>query len=123
MGITQHINNTHEYTTTNRHLENIQKHEKVPRNKRKEWCNPKIKRMIKKQHELYENRIKNPTKENIKKHTTYRNKIKKTIQQIKRKHITEQLEQTKNDPKQQAKVLNNILSINNNTKTTPTILR
>jgi len=78
--------------------------------------------MIKKQHELYENRIKNPTRENIKKHTTYRNKIKKTIQQIKRKHITEQLEQTKNDPKQQAKVLNNILSINNNTKTTPTIL-
>jgi hypothetical protein len=128
--ITQTINNSHQFTTTNRHFKNIQqaiqtiieKHEKKPKPRRKPWCNPKIKQLIKKQHKLHKQRIKNPTQTNIQKHNKLNKELKETIKKIKREHITKAIASTKNDPKKQAKILDSIMTLKSNTRTSPTTL-
>ena len=94
----------------------------IPKPRRQPWGDSKTKRMIKKQHKLHKKRISNPTTKNITAHTEYRNKLRRTIQQTKKEYITQAIQQAKHDPKQQARILNSILSIKNNTRTSPTSL-
>jgi hypothetical protein len=122
--------NTDPTTTTSQHFHNMQKaiqatiekHEVEPKPPRKPWCTPKYKRHIIKQHKLHRERINAPTTTNIKRHARYRNKLNKKIKETKRKYITEQIESTKHDPKQQAKILKQIIPSKSNARTSPTTI-
>ena len=126
--ITDNLNPT---STTNDQLNNIQQairrvieqYEKRPRAQRKPWCNPTIKRKIKKQHKLHEQRLKYPTEANILKHTTYRNELNKEIIQRKKQHICQALEQTIQNPKQQAKILRSLIPTNKTLRQSPTSIQ
>ena len=100
----------------------IEQHEKKPRQRHKQWCTPKFKKMIAQQHRLHKRRIQNPTAENIQKHKTHRNRLRKEIKQAKRKHITEQIEQTKRDPKKQMAILKTIVPKATTQRSSPTTI-
>lgn len=100
----------------------IEKHEKRPNPRRKQWCTPTYRRQIRRQHQLHERRKTNPTPANIRAHTTYRNKLKRVITIAKRKHLMDELRKTKDDPKQQAKVLKSVLPSKSQDRTSPTTL-
>jgi hypothetical protein len=104
-------------------LQTIEQYEKKPKPPRKPWCNPTIKRKIRKQHKLHEQKIKHPTEINIQKHSIFRNKLKTEIQQAKKQHVTNQLEQTKKNPKQQAKVLKSLIPSNKTPRQSPTSIK
>ena len=104
-------------------LQTIEQYEKKPKPPRKPWCNPTIKRKIRKQHKLHEQKIKHPTEINIQKHAIFRNKLKTEIQQAKKQHLTNQLEQTKKNPKQQAKVLKSLIPSNKTPRQSPTSIK
>jgi len=128
--ITETIGQTPPAATTSQHFLNIQQtiqrvietHEQKPKPRRKQWCNPKIKRQIKKQHQLHDRRINNPSPENTRAHATFRQKLKKIIGEAKRKHIEDKLESSKKDPKAQAKILKSIIPGKANSRTSPTVL-
>jgi hypothetical protein len=128
--ITEAINQTPPNATTSQHFLNIQQatqhvietHERKPKPQKKQWCSPKIKGQIRKQHQLYERRINNPNPVTIKAHATYLHKLKATIRKAKRAHIETKLENSKNDPRTQAKILKSVIPGKANSKTSPTIL-
>ena len=66
----------------------IEKHEKRPKPRRKPWCTARHKRLIKKQHELYQIAINNPHPDHTRRHRTFRNQLKKTIQKAQTKTTT-----------------------------------
>lgn len=126
--IENEIERTFEHgASTAQHIENMQKamqrtierHEKRPKERRKNWCSPKLKRQIKKQHQLHRQRIQNPTKENIEKHARYRNRLNWKIKEQKKKYIERQLEDAKNEPKKQVQILDTVLPRKSNDRTTP----
>lgn len=98
----------------------IEQYEKTPKPPRKPWCDPAIKRKITKQHKLHEQRIKNPTESNIHKHAIFRNKLNNEIKQAKKQHLSNQLERTKHNPKQQAKILKSLIPSNKTPRQSPT---
>ena len=100
----------------------IEKHEKRPKPRRQQWCTPTYRRQIRRQHQLHKRSMTDPTPANIKAHKTYRNKLKRLITAAKRKHLMDQLEKTKDDPKQQAKVLKSVLPSKSQDRTSPTML-
>jgi hypothetical protein len=78
---------------------------------------------VKKQHQLHQQRLKNPTQENIARHTRFRNQLEKLIKKEKKAHIMSKMERFRNEPKQQVKVLREVMSQKNNTRTSPTELQ
>ena len=64
----------------------------------------------------------NPTPETIKRHKNYRNRLKKKIRRAKRQTLKARLEETRDDPKQQAKILKSVLPAKNAERTSPTTL-
>jgi hypothetical protein len=128
--ITKTMTTSKEDTTTNQHFHNIQQaiqevieqHETIPKRPRKAWCNPKIKRQIKKQHKLHHKCTENPTQENITKHKNYRNKINTDIKTAKKQHLETQLKDCKHNPKKQAKILRSILPSRSQHRTSPTTI-
>ena len=92
---------------------------KRPRPRRNQWITPKFKRQIKHQHRLHQRRLDNPTTHNIQTHRKYRNQLRKRITQAKRDHLHKQLQDTKHDPKQQAKILKTIIPSKNQDRQTP----
>ena len=100
----------------------IESHEKLPSKNRKPWCTPTLSKKIKQQHKLHQEKIKNPTPENIKLHAQYRNKLNKEIKQKKKQFITKQLEDAKTNPKKTAKILKSLIPSKNNTRSSPTTL-
>ena len=100
----------------------IEHHETTPQRRHKPWCTPKFKRMITKQHKLHEQRIQNPTTDNIQRHKRYRNRLRKEIEHAKRKTITEQLEQSKHDPKRQTAILRTVMPKTTTGRSSPTTL-
>jgi hypothetical protein len=63
-----------------------------------------------------------PTPKNIKTHTQYRNKLNKMIKVAKKTHLAEQLEKTKRNPKQQAKILKTMIPSKSKPRTSPTTI-
>jgi hypothetical protein len=118
--------------TTNNHFANlqqtiqqeIQRHEKTPKQtRRKPWCNPKIKRMIRKQHRLHERRKKEKTPDIIKQHASYRKQVNRAIIEEKKQHLTQTLAESKHNPKQQAKILKSVISKNKQSRESPTTIQ
>ena len=91
----------------------------MPKSRKQPWCTPTIKQYFKRQQQLHKIKIRDPTPENIKKHQIYRNKLNKMIKQEKKKPFTEKIEKTKNDPKQQAKILKSIIPNKKSPRETP----
>ena len=79
-----------------------------------------MKRKIRKQHQLYKISTDTPTPENIVAHRKYRNKLNKDIKRAKREHIIQGLEENKDNPKAQARVLTSVLPSKSKTRTSPT---
>jgi len=100
----------------------IETHERKPKRRKKPWCNPKIRRQIRKQHKLYERRTKHPSPENIRAHSAFRTKLKANIRTAKRKKIEDSLEKSKNNPKQQAKILRSVIPSRSQGRTSPTLI-
>jgi hypothetical protein len=100
----------------------IEKYEAIPKRRRKTWCNPDIKKQIREQHKLYQKRIENPTQKNITKHKKYRNTCNKDIIKAKKQHLEQQLQASKNNPKQQSKILRSILPGRSQHRTSPTTI-
>jgi hypothetical protein len=127
---TEITNNQTKFTTTSEIFDNLQQtikqvietHEKNPKPIRKPWCNREIQRQIKEQHRLHQLRIKNPTQHNIIKHQRHRTQLNKQIKTAKKQHIADQLQRTKNDPKQQAKILKTLIPSSSQHRTSPTII-
>ena len=121
---------THYPLTTSQELQLIQqaittvieKYERTPRPRRKQWCNLKLKRRIKKQHRLHKIRTSNPTPANIRRHANYRNRLRKDIILEKKKHVTRLLQVTKNNPKEQAKILKSLIPGKGQQRNSPTCL-
>ena len=121
------LQNTH--VTTSQHFLDIQttiqhtieKHERRPK-PRKPWATTQMKRYIKHQHKLHTAMKNNPTPETIKRHKNYRNRLKKKIRRAKRQTLKARLEETRDDPKQQAKILKSVLPAKNGARTSPTTL-
>ena len=117
-------------TTTSQKLANIQhavqqttkKYERIPKPRRQTWCTPQFKREIKKQHELHKRRKHNPTEYNIRAHTQHRQQLRKSITKAKKLEIREKLDKASNDPKEQAKILKQLLPRNKQQRTSPTTL-
>ena len=101
----------------------IEKYERKPRPRRQKWCDPKFKRRIKRQHQLYEKRTKNPTPQNTNRHRAYRKSLRKDIILAKKEHITKLLEITKKDPKQQAKILKRLVTSKGQSRSSPTCIK
>jgi len=64
----------------------------------------------------------NPTPENRQRHAQHRNKVKTLIRQAKRETLKNNLEEAKDDPKRQAKILKSILPAKGGARTSPTTL-
>ena len=76
---------------------------------RKKRRHTKYRTQIKEQHKLYRKRKENPTQININKHATCRTRLRKLMREEKRKQFIQNIENTKDNPKQQAKVLKSII--------------
>jgi len=100
----------------------IEKYEKTPKPRRKGWCSPKYKRQIRHQHKLHRTRLANPTPQNIRAHKKYRNKLKKLITAAKKHSLTTRLQETKDNPKEQAKVLKSIIPSKSQSRTSPSLI-
>ena len=100
----------------------IEKHERIARPRKKAWCTPPYKKMIKKQHKLHKRKQENPTTENIKAHANYARALNKKIKQQKKQYLTQQLQATRLQPKQQAKILQSIIPRKAKGRTSPTVL-
>ena len=98
----------------------IEQYEQIPRPPRKPWCTPTMKKKIRKQHQLHQISTDNPTPDSIIAHRKYRNKLNKDIKRAKREHIILGLEENKNNPNAQTKILNSILPSKSRTRTSPT---
>ena len=117
-------------TTTDQQFSNIQKsiqqaiekHEKKPKPRRKPWCDPKLKRQIRKQHRLHQRMIRNPTLHNKTTHAAFRNRLRRNIRKAKRDHLKKLLEQTKNDPKKQARILKSVIPSKQQNRAPPTTI-
>ena len=117
-------------TTTTQQFHNIQHalqhtieaYERKPKPRRNPWCSPQIKSQIKKQHTLHEKRLENPTEQNIRAYSTYRNKLRATIKNAKKEHFRTKIEDSKKDPKQQAKILQSLIPGKAQSRTSPTLL-
>jgi hypothetical protein len=128
--VTETINQTTPSTTTSQHFHDVQQtiqltieaHERKPKPRRKEWCTPQIKRLIKKQHKLHKRKIDHSSPENIQAHATCRNKLKTTIMKAKKDHIKDKIESSKNDPKAQAKILKTVIPGKTSERISPTVL-
>ena len=113
--VTQQIQNIQTAITTV-----IEQYEQIPRPPRKPWCTPTMKKNIRKQHQLYQISTDSPTPENIVTHRKYRNKLNKDIKRAKREHIIQGLEENKNNPNAQTRILDSILPSKSKTRTSPT---
>ena len=100
----------------------IEQHESTPRARRNKWINPRFKRQIQKQHDLHQQRIKQPTPANILKHAQYRNKLARRIKQEKKNTLAARLNAARGDPKQLYKILSSVIPKKSTTRTTPTAL-
>ena len=128
--ITRTLTDTHPDTTTSQHFHNIQiaiqstieTYERKQRRRRNHWITPRFKRHIQKQHQLYKDRLENPTPENKQKHKQYRKKLRRRITLAKKQSLTERLDTAKHDPKQRMKILNTVIPKKNTTRTSPTTL-
>lgn len=100
----------------------IEYHETVPKKRRNHWITPKYKRQIKKQHQLHQARIKDPTPANVERHSQYRNKLAKRIKSDKKKSLAAKLDEAKKDPKQLVRILNTVIPKKNTNRTSPTEL-
>eukprot|EP00808_Paulinella_micropora_P011913 g38176.t1 len=77
----------------------VNRHKRRPKDRHdKPWIHPRIKRMIRQQHRLREDRKNNPTPETIRKHSRYRQIVKKAVKQEKRKYLIAQIKLTKDSP-------------------------
>ena len=88
--------------------------------KEKIWSRTSKVFTIRKQHKLHQRRMKDPTPHNIRAHRKYRHELNKTIKEAKRKHFTALIEDSKHDPKQQAKVLKTIVPSKKAGRNSPT---
>lgn len=100
----------------------IEKHEKIPKQRRKSWCDAKIKRQIQKQHRLHQLKIKHPTQANIEAHTKHKYKLIKIIQKTKQQQLETQLHDTRHDPRKQAGILRSLLPSKLQHRTSPTTI-
>jgi hypothetical protein len=100
----------------------IRQHECIPNPRRKPWCTPRLRRQIRKQHELHKRRQNSPTPHNIHTHARYRNALNKSIKQQKKLYLTEQLRNTKHLPRQQTKILQTVMPSKIRNRTSPTTI-
>jgi hypothetical protein len=118
-------------TETSQHFHNIQhaiqhvieRHERTPNPRRRPWCTPQLKRQIRTQHRLHKQRVNDPTPENARRHASYRNALNKKIKEAKRQSLKEQIARTRQDPRQQAKILKTIIPSKSSPRTSPTTIQ
>ena len=101
----------------------VRQFETLPKKRRKQWCNTKLRKQIREQHRLHKKQLANPTQANIEKHRASRNAVRKAIQNAKRAHLAHQLENTKHDPKRQAQVLRTLIPNSSKARQSPTRLK
>jgi hypothetical protein len=94
----------------------------LPRKKRKPWCNPTIRKGIRRQHRLHRKMKADPTPHNIKKHKQFRNKLRKACLAAKRAELRKALDNTKGDPKAQWTVIRTLIPDASKTRASPTRL-
>ena len=129
--ITEALASSDEHATTDTQLLKIQQaigqaltsFEIKPKRPRKPWCDPKLARMISKQHRLHKIRINNPTPENIARHARYRNQKNKAVKKAKRTYLAEKLTASQKDPKKQAAVLKSVIPANKRSRSSPTAIQ
>ena len=97
----------------------IKANEKTPKPRKRAWIAAKLTRLVRKQHQLHQQRLNSPTQENIQKHANFRNKLAKLIKTEKKNHIISKIEKFKNDPKRQVQVLREILPQKKTPKSPP----
>ena len=95
----------------------------LPRRKRKPWCNPTIRKGIRRQHRLHRKMKSNPTPHNIETHRRFRNKLRKACLAAKRAELQKALTDTKSDPKAQWTVIRTLIPNASKARASPTRLR
>jgi hypothetical protein len=96
----------------------VQAFQQKPRhNRRKPWCSSRIRRLIRKQHKLYQ------TQKNSTAHRKARKAVRRAIRQEKKAYLQEALNRTKNDPKKRTRILRSILTGRQQARDSPMMIR
>jgi hypothetical protein len=100
----------------------IESFEIRPKPRRKPWCDPKIRKMIRKQHKLHKTRLLRPTAINIRRHKQYRNQLIRAIRAKKRTFLRQRLQATQGNPRKQNQILQKLLPKNSQARATPAVV-